>query len=298
MSMNESVERCIFCGATGAHNDLLTDEHVLSKPVLALMDVDLATGISHVGGLERFAGPTSAETFGALSVRCVCAVCNNEWMSDLDSRFAKDVRWWANHGGAKLGDDRLRTIRRYMAKLLWVGAIGENWTTAAWIKGERPEPEFIPLGFMEDGQRLTSRRVEALERLNGRMMLGATRIPPSVSLGLAIPGVSVEGVNPTMKILRLNAAVTLNLRRIGLQLHIVSSGIPRPWDVRWPRQVAKLHRRTRYNHLPQMSTHRADDLDAPGPHLHYTGPGRAPDIVAIVEKAMEDAAAILAKRNG
>lgn len=273
--------RCIFCGATGA----LTDEHVLSKPLRSLLGIQLDTPIEWNSGSPRlmaggFAG--QAANPQAVTIRCVCRACNNEWMSTLDSTFAGSIRWWANHPTSRLGDQRLRVIRRYLAKLLWVVRLGEDWATSAWIFGQGPEPEFIPLSIIQDGLAIRSVRPYRMEDLQLGLHIAAARVSPATTQLLHSPPVAVQGLQPTNKLRRINAALVLTLRRVGLRLWAVASSLDANWHAHWPSAVTSLTPSTQYRHLRQAT------LDLVGePTLGYHGPPPPPNLEALYTSAFQ-----------
>ena len=281
--------RCIFCWSS----DNLTREHVFSGPVRRLIgakdDADITW--DQDGSAQLWAGPTTAERITDLTVTAVCRECNNHWMGQLDGRFARSVRWWAQHPNARLGKDLFHVVRRYLTKLLWVVRVGEDWSTNEWLKGIRREPEFITLSIIQDAQIIRDPRTID-EQPAMQTFVGAARVADSATSLLYIPPITADGILPTQKIRRINAGIVLTLRAIELRLWCVLSPLDERWNARWPPGVTAMSPHTRFSRL---STVAADQND--GPHLSYRGTGPVPDVAAFFDELMTEVIARLSDRE-
>lgn len=101
---------CVFCGRSP-----VTSEHVVPRWISGLFSgYGLGTAqLVHVDGTTT----TYTTEFFRQQVRVVCAACNNEWMSDLESR-AKDklTRMILTTGRVKLRVPTARTLATWAAK--------------------------------------------------------------------------------------------------------------------------------------------------------------------------------------
>lgn len=275
----ETDTRCIFCWSAGS----VTGEHVFSKPIKKRLlavpdDVELTW---KDGSAELWAGETGAPTIDRLVIRAVCQPCNNEWMQRLDKQVAGDLTRWSERRSVRLGKDAFDALTRYLTKLLWVIRVGENWTTGAWIRGELPEPEFIPLSLIQDGKAI--RELKSIDTALGlRVFIGAALFSGQPSDLIDIPPIPADGIRETQKVRRVNAGMILTFRAIGLRLWIVMSGLDERWRIRWPRGVTALSSQSRYNRLSTVSN---DELTAPS--LIFSGSGPVPDVETMFNTAFD-----------
>jgi hypothetical protein len=263
----------------------VTKEHVLSDPILKrLVGVtkDQSIGWTEGADSQIWGGPTSARTLGELTVSCVCEQCNNIWMQNLDDQFADDVRWWTKNPKARMGEQRLGVVRRYLSKLLLVVRAGEPWAIPEWIMGRGPEPEFFPMSLSTDGPLIRSARFLSATDLALRVHLGVSRIRADASsLVVALP-ISADGVPDTDKARRLTAGICLTLRLIGLRLYCIHSALDERWQPSWPPNVVTLRPQSRYASLATESDRRSAD-----PSLRFVPGEQIPDVLAMVELALQ-----------
>lgn len=277
----ETDTHCIFCWRPGS----VTDEHVFSKPVRERLlavpdDVELSW---KDGSSELWAGETGAPTIGRLAIRAVCQPCNNEWMQKLDKRVAGDLTRWTERRSVRLGKDAIDALTRYLTKVLWVIRVGEDWTSGAWLRGERREPEFIPLSLIQDGKAI--RELKSIDAALGlRVFIGADRFSGGTSDLIDIPPIPADGIKETQKVRRVNAGMILTLRGVELRLWIVLSGLNERWQIQWPRGVTRLSSQSRYDRLATVSR---DQLGTPS--LVYRGPASAPDVETMFATALDQA---------
>lgn len=289
MSSTESEKRCIFCWSPGP----LTREHVISKPVgQQLIGLSGNSGLTWKDGSPQlWAGQTTASQIDDLTVRAVCADCNSTWMQQLDSRFAKALIKWTRNPGERLGRDHFQVVQRYLTKLLWVTRVGEDWTTGAWLRGERREPEFIPLSLVQDGRAIKD-PTTIDSGLALQSFVGAARVASGTTELIDVPPIPAAGIEPTQKVGRVNAGLILTLRKVELRLWIVLSGLDSRWQIRWPRGVGSLSSQSRYRRL---ATVRHSHLHAPT--LEHRRPPPVPDVEAMFTRALEAAQASLQARD-
>lgn len=281
--------RCIFCWSPGP----LTREHVVSKPVgKQLIGIGGDTGLTWKDGSPQlWAGQTTANQVDELTVRAVCAECNSTWMQQLDSRFSKALLKWTRNPSERLGREHFQVVQRYLTKLLWVTRVGEDWTTGAWLRGERREPEFIPLSLVQDGREI--KNPPTIESgLALRAFVGAARVSSGTTELIDVPPILADGITPTQKVGRVNVGLILTLREVELRLWIVLSGLDSRWQIRWPRGVGTLSSQSRYRRLPTV---RQGNLDAP--LLKHPSSSPIPDVEAAFATAFATAQAILRARN-
>lgn len=231
------------------------------------------------GSEELLAGKPTAKRLNTLTIHAVCRPCNNEWMQRLDNQVAKALLRWSERGSERLGRDHFHALRRYLTKTLWVIRVGEDWTSGAWIRGDRREPEFIPLSLIQDGK--TIREPRSIEAdLSLRTFLGAARVAQSSSDLFDIPPIPAEGITPTQKVRRLNAGLIVTFRAVGLRLWIVLSGLDQRWDVEWPRGVSTLSGQSKYGSLSNIAS-----AELSAPTLRYRGPKPIPDVEGMFSRA-------------
>jgi hypothetical protein len=102
---------CIFCH--GQSESKRSREHLLSKPVVAAFDVDVAGEIWHpVDG----ALPESRGSLADLKVHISCKTCNETWMNDLEHGMAEVVAPWLRAATERLSDEGLRILSRWAIK--------------------------------------------------------------------------------------------------------------------------------------------------------------------------------------
>lgn len=276
---------CIFCGAQGP----LSDEHVLSNPILErLVGVTRDTSISWSDGSpELWGGEVGAETLDQLTIHCVCRDCNSRWMSDLDNRFAGDLEWWAANPRAKLGPQRVDTIKQYLLKLLWVVGAGERMAMPHWVTGDGPEPEFLPMSLRSDGGGILARTLDDLQM---NVHVGVCSVHPRSTDLLTIIPVSADYIPDNNKARRTNGGLALTLRGVGLRFFCIATWLKEQlWQPRWPSPARSLRAVERSGRLPAM-----DELGSANLRLHHVGdPDPPPDPVAFVDLVLANAQAML-----
>lgn len=282
--VEDPVSVCIFCWSPAA----MSNEHVLSRPVRKrLLGLNDETPIEWTDGSSQlWAGPNEAASVDTLVVSAVCEPCNNRWMQELDEQASKVLYRWANNPNDRLGRHQFEVVLRWLTKLLWVVRVGEDWTSGAWIRGERSEPEFIPVSLIEDGRRIQQRMPDDDFAL--RRFVGVARAPRESTSLISIPPVTAEGIRPTQKARRVNAALIVTLRNVELRLWIVATGLDDRWDIRWPKGVTALKPQSRFRGL---STVRAGDLSAPG--LSFLDVGPVPNVELMFDDAFRAARQVL-----
>lgn len=274
--------RCIFCGVHGA----LTPEHVFSASIRKqLMGIPPEAKLSwNAGSPGLWAGASHVSSLDELSIRAVCARCNNEWMQDLDQRFTGSLRWWSQNPKSRLGVHRLAVIRQFMLKVLWVVCVGENWTDLGWIEGRGPEPEFIPLTLTHDGPAITGPGGE----FRSLVTIGGARVHGQSTQLIHIVPVGAEGAAPTDKVARVNAAVCVTFRVVRVRLWCVASNLTSDWRARLPGGVQELDDQSRAGRLSEVS-----DTTFGPVNLVFGGPTPAPDLNEIFRQATERARVLL-----
>jgi hypothetical protein len=167
-----------------------------------------------------------------------------------------------------------------LTKILWVIRVGEDWTSGAWLRGERREPEFIPLSLIQDGKAIREpRSIEA--GLSLRTFVGAARVAQSSFDLFDIPPIPADGIAPTQKVRRLNAGLILTFRAVRLRLWIVLSGLDNRWDITWPRGVSTLSEQSKYRSLSTVA-----NAELSAPTLRYCGPKPIPDVEGVFTQAL------------
>lgn len=236
------VGRCIFCGKAGD----LTSEHPMSKPVLDLAGFDLDdVSIELDRPVEEITLEYVAERISTIRdevVTCVCAKCNNEWMQKLDASFAGTIDRWVRHPAHRLGPTGLAVVRRYLAKVLWVRLLGEDWASTPIENGVLSVDVLLNPRFGD-----SIRRDEMVD-LTKHLCVGAAQIEPNSIFTYAAFTPGVRGQPSRSGIRRFSGGLVVALPALRLQLWLVYRFKP-TMTVAWPRSVSWLGPGSRFSQL-------------------------------------------------
>jgi hypothetical protein len=104
--------RCQFCFAEG-ETPRPTREHLLSQPVASAFGIDRTATFGRTG--DRLGDAVAIAPLNKVSVRSVCARCNNGWMNALEHRMA-GLAVWATRTSSPLTVEHYESLRAWLLK--------------------------------------------------------------------------------------------------------------------------------------------------------------------------------------
>ncbi|HEV2070356.1 MAG TPA: hypothetical protein VGR26_11220 [Acidimicrobiales bacterium] len=218
----------------------------MSKPVLDLAGFDLDdVSIELDRPVEEITLEYVAERMSTVRdevVTCVCARCNNEWMQNLDGSFAGTIDRWVRYPAHRLGSTGLGVVRRYLAKVLWIRLLGEDWTSTPIENG------LFSVDVVLNPRFGNSIRRDEMADLTRHLSVAAAQIEADTIFTHAAFTPRVQGQPSRSGIQRFSGGLVVALPALRLQLWLVYRFTP-TMTVTWPRSVSWLGPGSRFSQL-------------------------------------------------
>lgn len=247
-------KRCIFCGSIEA----MTAEHPMSKRVLDLAGFGLNDYVLELDvPLNELTAQHVAErmvTIGDQVVRCVCAICNNGWMQNVDHSFASTIEGWVRNPTHRLGHGGLDVVTRFLLKVMWVRILGEQWAAGPIEGGE------VVSDVILNPKHGESIRTGDISELTSQLSVGGAAVEADSIFTHAAFTPRVDGQPERSGLRRFSAGLVVALPPLRLQLWLVYR-FTSSMSTSWPTRVTWLGSGSRYGQLSiAPSQPRLDDV--------------------------------------